>query len=160
MKTVTKIHQMIMLNIINIGLVVFWSVDGAFMTNYLTKKEFCFSPFGMTDFGASVVLYIGQFMVMLGLLFGYWSDRTRTKMGKRKPYMLGGAIAVAVLYSMIPFVNSLALVVALQIVVYFFLVLMSIPYYSLIPDVTPADKLSTCNAFFSLFGAIGTIAGT
>lgn len=159
MKTVTKIHQMILLNIINIGLVVFWSVDGAFMTNYLTKRQSCFSPFGMSDFGASVVLYIGQFMVVIGLLFGYWSDRTRTKIGKRKPYMLGGAIITAGFYAAMPYFNNLLIVVCLQVVVYFFLVLMSIPYFSLIPDVTPANKLSTCNAFFSLFGAVGTIVG-
>jgi len=159
MKTVTKIHQMILLNIINIGIVVFWSVDGAFMTNYLTKKEFCFSPFGVSDAWAGVILYTGQLMVVLGVLFGYWSDRTRTRMGKRRPYILAGALIAGGFYCLLPFFNNLAVVVILQVIVYFFLVLMAIPYYSLIPDTTPADKLSTCNAFFSLFGAIGTIAG-
>lgn len=159
MKTVTKIHQMVMLNIINIGFVVFWAVDGAFMTNYLTKKEFCFSPFGMSDASAGNILLIGQLMVVVGLIIGYWSDRTRTKFGKRRPYMLGGAMLAAFLYCMIPFTNNLAIVIGLQILVYFFIVFASIPYYSLIPDATPGEKLSTCNAFFSLFGAIGTIGG-
>ncbi|MEW6203362.1 MAG: MFS transporter [bacterium] len=159
MKTVTRIHQMMLLNVINIGIVVFWSVDGAFMTNYLTKKEFCFSPFGISDALAGVVLYTGQLMVVLGVLFGYWSDRTRTRLGKRRPYMLIGALICGILYCLLPFFNSLTIVIMLQIAVYFFLVLMAIPYYSLIPDTTPAEKLSTCNAFFSLFGAVGTIAG-
>ncbi|MFH1538919.1 MAG: MFS transporter [bacterium] len=159
MKTVTKIHQMLLLNLINVGIVVFWSVDGAFMTNYLTKKEFCFSPFGLTDFQASIIMNIGQVMIVLGVLFGYLSDRTRTAMGKRKPYMLSGAIIAAILYCLIPTTNSLVLVIALQVVVYFFIVWMAIPYYSMIPDVTPADKLSTCNAFWSLFAGIGTVVG-
>ena len=159
MKTVTKIHQMILLNIINIGIVVFWSVDGAFMTNYLTKTTFCFSPFGMSDFWASVVLNTGQLMIVLGVLIGYWSDRTRSKWGKRRPFMLIGALIVGAFYCLIPFFNSLSMVILLQILVYFFIVFMAIPYYSIIPDVTPGDKLSTCNAFFSLFGAIGTIVG-
>lgn len=159
MKTVTKIHQMMLLNLINVGIVVFWSVDGAFMTNYLTKTEFCFSPFGLTDFQASVILNTGQVMIVLGVLFGYISDRTRTSMGKRKPYMLSGAIVASILYCLIPVTNSLALVIALQVVVYFFVVWMAIPYYSMIPDVTPADKLSTCNAFWSLFAGIGTVVG-
>ncbi|MEW5944731.1 MAG: MFS transporter [bacterium] len=159
MKTVTKIHQMMLLNVINVGIVVFWSVDGAFMTNYLTKRVNCFSPFGMTDFEASVVLNTGQLMIVLGLLFGYLSDRTRTRIGRRAPFILSGAVAAAVFYCVIPFLNDLALVVAVQVIVYFFVVWMSIPYYALVPDVTPPEKLSTCNAFFSLFGAVGTIAG-
>lgn len=154
-KTVTTIPQMMLLNIINIGYVVFWSVDGAFMTIYLTKKGY--SPFGLSAATAGAILAIGQFMVCVGFIFGLLSDGTRTKMGKRLPYMISGVLVLAAGYALIPHAKSLALVIALQTLVYFALVWASIPYYSLIPDATPEEKLGACNAFFSLFGAIGTI---
>ncbi len=156
-KTVTTIPQMILLNIINIGIVAFWSVDGAFMTNYLTKKNY--SPFMISDGAAGTILSIGQVIICIGFLFGLLSDGTRTRMGKRIPFMLSGILVVAAGYALIPHVNNLTFLIAIQILVYFGLVWCAIPYYSLVPDTTPDDKLGTCNAFFSVFGAVGTILG-
>lgn len=156
-KTVTTIPQMILLNIINIGFVAFWSVDGAFMTNYLTKKNY--SPFAMTDAAAGSILTIGQFMICVGFIIGLLSDGARTRLGKRMPFILSGVIVVATGYALIPHTSSIAVLVVLQSIVYFALIWAAIPYYSLIPDTTPDDKLGTCNAFFSVFGAVGTIVG-
>lgn len=148
---------MILLNIINIGIVAFWSVDGAFMTNYLTKKNY--SPFMISDGAAGTILSIGQVIICIGFLFGLLSDGTRTRMGKRIPFMLSGIIVVAAGYSLIPHVNNLTFLIIIQTLVYLGLVWSAIPYYSLVPDTTPDDKLGTCNAFFSVFGAVGTILG-
>jgi MFS family permease len=156
-KTVTTIPKMMLLNIINIGIVVFWSVDGAFMTNYLTKKGF--SPFMMTDAAAGSILSVGQFMICVGFIIGLISDGTRTRFGKRLPYLFTGVLAVAAGYALIPHTHSLAVLIAIQTLVYFALIWASIPYYSLVPDTTPEDKLGTCNAFFNVFGAVGTIVG-
>ncbi|MFA6448616.1 MAG: MFS transporter [bacterium] len=156
-KTVTTIPQMILLNIINIGFVAFWSVDGAFMTNYLTKKDY--SPFALTDAAAGSILSIGQFMICIGFIIGLLSDGARTRFGKRMPFLISGVLVVAAGYAMIPHVNNIAALIVIQTIVYFALVWGAIPYYSLIPDTTPEAKLGTCNAFFSVFGAIGTIVG-
>lgn len=156
-KTVTTIPQMLMLNFINIGLVIFWAVDGAFMTPFLTKKGY--SPYNLTEAKAGYILAIGQFMVCIGFIIGLLSDGTRTKFGKRLPYMFSGVVLAAAGYALLPHTQSLAMLITVQTAVYFFIVWGSIPYYSLIPDATPEQKLGTCNAFFSIFGAVGTIVG-
>ena len=98
-------------------------------------------------------------------LFGYFSDRTKSRWGRRRPYLLFGAVPLGLsawlLFSMPP---GLAGTVAFLAVLGSFLIfdtlqtLVSVPYSALTPELT-ADydertSLSTVRMVFSVLGYI------
>ena len=100
-------------------------------------------------------------------VFGYVSDRTRTRWGRRRPYMLIGAIPLALttwlLYS-IP--GELAGVSAFLAILVTFLLfdtmhtLVSVPYYALTPEMThDYDERTSLTAVRMVFSVVGYILG-
>ena len=94
------------------------------------------------------------------LIFGILSDNTRSKYGRRRPYLLmGGTIAgiAAIIYAFSP--NYMwALLLDVLIIGIF-----SNAYYSadraVIPDVVPLEYRGRANGIISAFGNIGVLAG-
>jgi MFS family permease len=93
-------------------------------------------------------------------LFGKLSDKTKTKHGKRMPYILIGMAATFVIF---PFMalcyiwNSLIGLIITMLVV---LVIMNVyrsPAVALMPDVTPKPLRSTANGLINLVGYFGPI---
>ncbi|HOO55988.1 MAG TPA: MFS transporter [bacterium] len=142
---------MVLLNVINFGLVGFWSFDGAIMPLFLTSK------FNMSNTQIVFIVGIGKIMIALSLVFGLYSDITRTKMGKRRPLMLIGGLIAAPLIALIPYIPSIPVLIAVITLVYFGIQFAAVPYFALVPEVVPNEKLGTANAFFSAFGGIGTL---
>jgi Na+/melibiose symporter-like transporter len=151
MKKQITLPQMILLNVINFGLVCFWSFDGAAMPLLLTSK------FGLTNTQIGAIIGIGKLMIGLSLFFGIYSDLTQAKWGKRRPLMLIGGIIAAPLIALIPHMPSVWILIILMTFIYFFIQFSAVPYFALVPEVTPNEKLGTVNAFFSAFGGIGTM---
>lgn len=100
-------------------------------------------------------------------LFGYLSDRTRTRLGRRRPYMLFGAVplglAVWLLYS-IP--AGLTGVVAFVTILVSFLLfdtmhtMVSVAYSSLTPELThDYDERTSLTAVRMIFSVVGYILG-
>jgi len=100
-------------------------------------------------------------------LFGGLSDKCKSKMGKRKPFVLFGTIAAVILMLLIPlidnsyFANPSVGKEALFIgVLGALLVAMGTyrsPAVALMPDVTPKPLRSRGNAIINLMGALGGI---
>ena len=149
-KNVT-LSTMILVNVINFGIVGFWSFDGAVMPLYLTTR------FGLNNTAISYILGIGKFMIFMSMFFGLFSDLTQTSWGKRRPMMLIGGLMSAPLIALIPHLSGVWVLVAVLTVVYFGIQFAAVPYFSLVPEVVPNEKLGTANAFFSGFGGVGTI---
>lgn len=149
-KNVT-IGKMALLNVINFGLVSFWAFDGAAMPLFLT------STFGLSNIVISWIVGIGKLMIALSLFMGLYSDLTRLSWGKRRPLMLIGGLVAAPLIALIPHVPTVALLIPVLTIAYFGMQFAAVPYFSLIPEVVPNEKLGTANAFFSVFGGIGTM---
>jgi MFS family permease len=146
-----SVMRMVSLNVINFGLVAFWAYDGAVMPLLLTSK------FGLSNTVISLIIGIGKLMIGLSLFFGLYSDLTQAKWGKRRPLMLVGGLICAPLIAFIPHIPSVWLLAIVMTVVYFGVQLASVPYYALVPEVVPNEKLGTANAFFSVFGGVGTL---
>ncbi len=104
-------------------------------------------------------------------VFGYWSDRVKTRLGRRRPFMLFGAIPLGLVTWMV-----FSLPGGLQGATAFFAVLgsfllfdtfhtfVSVPYYSLTPELThdydERTSLTTVRMAFSVVGYILGAAAT
>ncbi|MCW2924372.1 MAG: permease [Thermoleophilia bacterium] len=118
-----------------------------------------------TDSSTIVGLIIGGegvFAVALPVLVGALSDRTRTRIGGRLPYMLGATpLAVAALVLM-PFVGSLWAICLLVAVFYVAYFTYYPPYNALYPDLVPpalAGRSQGGQAFWRGLGLAGSVVG-
>lgn len=134
------------------GTSVIWSVYNAFVPIFLANK-----------FGLSAGL-IGFFMTLdnIAALFiqppvGAWSDRLRTPIGRRMPFILFGAPISAVAFGLIPIAGLLPLFVACTSTLLLSMALWRTPVVALMPDVTPSPLRSQANGIINFMGGVGAI---
>lgn len=134
------------------GLSVVWGVYNAFVPIFLAEK-----------FDLSPVL-IGFFMTLdnIAALFiqppvGAWSDRLRSPMGRRIPFLLIGAPITAVAFGLIPLPAVLPLFVACTSTLILSAAIWRTPVIALMPDITPSAFRSQANGIINFMGGIGTI---
>jgi Na+/melibiose symporter-like transporter len=134
------------------GTSVIWSVYNAFVPIFLANK-----------FGLSAGL-IGFFMTLdnIAALFiqppvGAWSDRLRTPIGRRMPFILVGAPISALAFGLIPVAAVLPLFVACTSTLLLSMALWRTPVVALMPDVTPSRFRSQANGIINFMGGIGAI---
>ena len=93
-------------------------------------------------------------------LFGHLSDNTRTKLGKRTPYIIFGTIAAVCFMLMLPVFdkseNLLGFALCLGVTLFAMATYRS-PAVSLMPDITPKPLRSKGNAIINLMGAVGAV---
>lgn len=93
-------------------------------------------------------------------LFGHFSDKTKTKLGKRMPFIIAGTVAAIILFPLIPIVFLYNQIVWLFIIMALVVLAMNIyrsPAVALMPDITPKPLRSKANAIINLVGYIGAI---
>lgn len=93
-------------------------------------------------------------------IFGVLSDKTKTKKGKRMPYILIGMLASALLFPLIAtfyLLNSLMDVILLMMLVLIIMQGYRSPAVALMPDITPKPLRSKANGIINLVGYIGAI---
>ena len=142
---------MIVLGVGSLGLQVFWAFNTGTMPLFL--KGYTGSKFYI-----SLVLSLaGVSACIVGPLIGYLSDRTPTRFGRRAPYVVGGMLAAALCLLTLPHAVAFATVAALSVVMYCAIGLTQTPYYSLLPDVVPAEQRGTAIGVMNLLGSLGII---
>jgi Na+/melibiose symporter-like transporter len=134
------------------GVSVIWGVYNAFVPIFLANK------FGLE------AAFIGFFMTLdnIAALFiqppvGAWSDRLRTPIGRRLPFVLVGAPITALAFGLIPIAAALPLFVACTSTLLLSAALWRTPVVALMPDITPSEKRSQANGLINFMGGIGTI---
>ena len=91
-------------------------------------------------------------------IFGRLSDKTRTPLGKRMPYILVGTFVCAVAFPFIPIMfhnNNLVGLIAIMLVVVIFAMMYRNPAVALMPDLTPKPLRSKANGIINIMGYIG-----
>ena len=104
---------------------------------------------------------IGSLMAVIWQpLVGAYSDRTRTRFGRRHPFILAGTLGDVVFLIGIAFSGSYWLV----LIFYFLLQTASNtaqgPYQGLLPDVVPEDQRGTGSGFYGISNVVGLFTGT
>ena len=134
------------------GVSVIWTVYNAFVPLFLANK-FNLAPW-----------LIGFFMTLdnIAALFiqppvGAWSDRLRTPIGRRMPFILIGAPIGAIAFGLIPVASILPLFVACTSTLLLSMAFWRTPVVALMPDITPSRYRSQANGIINLMGGIGTI---
>ncbi|MBR0207893.1 MAG: MFS transporter [Oscillospiraceae bacterium] len=91
-------------------------------------------------------------------IFGNLSDKTRTPIGKRMPYILVGTFIAAVAFPFIPLFfhyNNIAAMVAMMGVVLIFMMMYRNPAVALMPDITPKPLRAKANGIINIMGYFG-----
>jgi maltose/moltooligosaccharide transporter len=91
---------------------------------------------------------------------GAWSDRLRTPIGRRMPFILIGAPIAAAAFSIIPLAAVLPVFVACTSTLLLSMALWRTPVVALMPDITPSPFRSQANGIINFMGGIGSIAAT
>jgi maltose/moltooligosaccharide transporter len=134
------------------GVSVIWGVYNAFVPIFLADK-FHLAP-----------AWIGFFMTLdnIAALFiqppvGAWSDKLRTKIGRRMPFILIGAPIGALAFGIIPVAAVLPIFVACTSTLLLSMAFWRTPVVALMPDITPSQYRSQANGIINFMGGFGAI---
>jgi maltose/moltooligosaccharide transporter len=134
------------------GVSSIWAVYNAFVPVFLNQR-----------FGLEPAL-VGFFMTLdnIAALFiqppvGAWSDRLRTPIGRRMPFIVVGAPVAAVAFGVIPLAGVLPLFVAGTVTLILSMALWRTPVVALMPDITPSALRSQANGIVNFMGGVGAI---
>lgn len=95
-------------------------------------------------------------------IIGYLSDKTRTRYGRRIPYLLVGAPLAAIFIFLIPFgwASSLVMLISFTVLMNLSMASFRSPVIALMPDITPPELRSKANGIINFMGGLGYIAAT
>ncbi|HCK65309.1 MAG TPA: MFS transporter, partial [Anaerolineae bacterium] len=88
---------------------------------------------------------------------GAWSDRLRSPLGRRIPFILIGAPITAIAFGLVPIAAILPLFVACTSTLLLSAALWRTPLVALMPDITPSEFRSQANGIVNFMGGIGVI---
>ncbi|MHC1693071.1 MAG: MFS transporter [Sphaerochaetaceae bacterium] len=110
----------------------------------------------------SIMTLDNMFAIVLIPIFSAISDRTRTPIGRRMPFIITLLPLSAVAFGLIPFsaLSSLALLIVLIFCLNVFKQSVRGPVVALMPDIIPGEIRSEANGVINTMGGIATIVGT
>jgi GPH family glycoside/pentoside/hexuronide:cation symporter len=147
----------------DVGGNLFVTVLGFYLLNFITDNLLL----GATIAGTA--LLVGKIWDgVIDPFIGTLTDRTRSRLGRRRPWMLAGAISILVMMTLM-FTNlhiaSQGLLLAWVLAIYILMVtaysIINIPYGALTPELTKDyDERTSLNAFRMSFAVVGTFVGS
>ncbi len=142
---------------------LFFTAMGFWSMNYLTDTV------GLPAALAGMAVMVGKFWdAVTDPIMGYLSDRTRSRLGRRRPYLIYGAVplllAMWLFFTAPPAGGSPALLTAWAIATLCLLntayTVVNIPYSSLTPELTADyNERTSLNGYRFSFAVVGTILG-
>ncbi|MGJ8454199.1 SLC45 family MFS transporter [Pseudothermotoga sp. U03pept] len=136
------------------GISVLWPLYNAYVPIFL-------KDFALSSFLIGIVMTIDNIFAIVMLPYiGTLSDQTRTRFGRRKPYILVGAPLGALFFLLIPLMRSaksLFMMMVVIIVMNFSMALFRSPVIALMPDITPSKYRSQANGIINFMGGFGAL---
>ncbi len=150
-----KIGKTFVLGFGFLGVSVIWALYNAYVPVFL--KEWYHLPSVVIGF---IMTIDNIFAILLLPYLGAMSDRTRTKLGRRRPYILAGAPLGTIFFILIPFValrGNLFLTMSVIILMNLAMALFRTPVIALMPDITPSKFRSQANGIINFMGGVGAL---
>lgn len=125
-------------------------------------------PARVDGLALAAALLIGRVLDgIIDPLVGYWSDRTRTRWGRRKPFLVAGIVPVTAGFLLLwwspdagPSAANAAYLLAALTLFYFAFTLVSCPYLALLPEIAPSERERVGLAGLqAVFNVLGNVAG-
>ena len=114
-----------------------------------------------SEFIVGAIMALDNVLALFMLpIFGKISDKTKTKYGKRMPYIIIGMAATILVFPFMALCYIWNSLVGLIIMMLLVLIIMNVyrsPAVALMPDVTPKPLRSTANGLINLVGYFGPI---
>lgn len=144
-------------------ILMLWQVYNYYCPLFL--KELFLENFGKeNNYLVGIIMAMDNILALFMLpLFGTLSDKTKTKLGKRMPYIIVGTILSLIAFPFIALLfikNSLVGVIIMMALILISMNIYRAPSVALMPDVTPKPLRAKANAIINLVGYIGAIIGS
>jgi len=122
------------------------------------------------EFLRYLILAIGMLIgAILSPIIGKLSDKTKSKHGKRTPWILVGLPFTSVLFWLLAipfpiryFVNTALAVTIYTLIIWtiysVFLNIMNVPYTGMMPEITKPEERTQMSFFYNMIGTIGTVS--
>jgi len=137
------------------GVSVIWSLYNAYVPIFLK------STFGLRSSVIGSIMTIDNIFAILLLPFlGALSDRTRTRLGRRRPYILVGSSLALIFFVLVPYFNTVQILGLMMLVIIFMNLSMALfrsPVVALMPDITPSKYRSQANGIINFMGGLGAL---
>jgi len=140
------------------GISIAWSVYNAFVPIFLRDYQL---PWFLVGF----VMTLDNILAITLLPYiGQLSDRTRSRLGRRMPYILLGTPIAALFLAIIPTLHlnlphissTFWLMTTAIVVMNVAMAIFRTPTVALMPDITPSPLRSKANGIINLMGGVGT----
>ncbi|MBA7657917.1 hypothetical protein ES703_65860 [subsurface metagenome] len=136
------------------GVSIIWAMYNAYVPIFLKS-------FKLTSFIIGIIMTVDNIFAILLLPFlGALSDRTKTRLGRRRPYILAGAPLAMLFFLLIPYARlfeNLALMMFTIILMNLSMALFRTPVVALMPDITPSYFRSQANGIINFMGGLGAL---
>lgn len=149
-----------------LGISLAWQIYNAYLPLILQAGRPDFAAgahlkgFALSPSAAGFVMTLDNIAALLILPYvGVLSDRTRTRWGRRLPYVAVGMPIAVLSFFAIPLAVNAGLI-ALLATIFVFLLAMDLfrtPLVALMPDLTPSRHRSTANGFITVLYNVGTV---
>jgi MFS family permease len=135
------------------GISLIWPIFNNFVPVFL-KDDFGLSA---TVIGF-IMTWDNYFNLFVQPVVGERSDHTRTRLGRRKPWMLVGAPLAAIFFISVPVMRTPAGIMIAILLTNLSMAIFRAPTISLLGDLFPSSQRSTANGVINLMGGLGAIA--
>jgi len=138
-----------------LGVSVIWALYNAYVPIFLKDS------FHLRSTLIGLVMTIDNILAIVLLPYlGALSDRTRTRLGRRRPYILVGSVLALVFFLFIPWVTALQRLGLMMLVIILMNLSMAVfrsPVIALMPDITPSRFRSQANGIINFMGGLGAL---
>ena len=118
---------------------------------------------GVSELVIGIIMALDNLFALFMIpLMSKLSDRTRSRFGRRMPYVAVGILSAAISFVLLPFTRQLGNIWLLIANILLVLICMNIyrsPCVALMPDVTPKALRSRGNSIINIMGGAGTALG-